>query len=84
MDTAAVLTGVDTEESILSAPAGDRPTYLLADLTGLHRPYPAIDGRDGVGPSDAAGGAFGDADGFDFAIPDINVSVWGAASTSPG
>lgn len=42
---------------------------VVLDLDG-------VDGRDGVGPSDAAGGAFGDADGFDFAIPDIEVSVW--------
>jgi hypothetical protein len=37
---------------------------VVLDLDG-------IDGRDGVGPSNAAGGAFRDADGFDFAIPDI-------------
>ncbi len=40
--TAAVLTGVDTPESILAARSPERPGYLLADLTELHEPYPEI------------------------------------------
>lgn len=34
-----------------------------------------VDGRNGVCPSDGAGGAFGDADGFYFAVPDMESSV---------
>ncbi|MEE2524459.1 HAD-IIA family hydrolase [Pseudarthrobacter sp. J75] len=40
--TAAVLTGVDTRESILAAKTAERPTYLLADLTGFYSPYPDV------------------------------------------
>lgn len=42
MDTAVVLTGVDTVETILAARAVERPTFLLKDLRGLYEPYPAI------------------------------------------
>lgn len=45
--TAAVLTGVDTTLSILAARTDERPGYLLADLTGLYLPYPAIVNSDG-------------------------------------
>lgn len=41
MDSALVLTGVDTVGSLAAAPAGLRPTYLLADLEGLHTAYEA-------------------------------------------
>jgi glycerol-1-phosphatase len=40
--TVAVLTGVDTRESILAARAEERPDYLIHDLPDLHRPYPAV------------------------------------------
>ncbi|WP_026819733.1 HAD-IIA family hydrolase [Arthrobacter castelli] len=40
MDTAAVLTGIDTLETILAARSAERPHYLLADLRGLYEPYP--------------------------------------------
>ncbi|MDZ4354549.1 MAG: HAD-IIA family hydrolase [Arthrobacter sp.] len=40
--TVAVLTGVDTRESILAARTQERPGYLISDLTDLYRPYPAI------------------------------------------
>lgn len=40
--TAAVLTGVDTRESIVAAKTAERPAYLLPDLTALYRPYPDI------------------------------------------
>ena len=45
--TVAVLTGVDTRESILAARTLERPDYLINDLTDLYRPYPAmeLDGR---------------------------------------
>jgi hypothetical protein len=40
--TAAVLTGVDTRESILAARTMERPDYVIADLTDLYRPYPVV------------------------------------------
>lgn len=43
IDTAVVLTGVDTLESILAARAAERPRYILADLRGLYEPYPEIE-----------------------------------------
>ncbi len=46
--TVAVLTGVDTRESILAARSMERPTYLINDLTDLYRPYPAVE-SDGDG-----------------------------------
>jgi HAD superfamily hydrolase (TIGR01450 family) len=42
MDTAAVLTGVDTVESILAARTAERPRYLLASLRDLYLPYPEV------------------------------------------
>jgi glycerol-1-phosphatase len=42
MDTAAVLTGVDTVESILAARSAERPRYLLSNLGELYVPYPAV------------------------------------------
>jgi HAD superfamily hydrolase (TIGR01450 family) len=46
--TVAVLTGVDTRESILAARTLERPTFLINDLTDLYRPYPAVE-HDGGG-----------------------------------
>lgn len=46
--TAAVLTGVDTRETILAARTAERPDYLIGSLTDLHRPYPDVDHLDGV------------------------------------
>ena len=46
--TVAVLTGVDTRESILAARTMERPTFLINDLTDLFRPYPAVE-HDGDG-----------------------------------
>lgn len=48
MDTAVVLTGVDTLMSILAARTAERPTYLLADLGGLYEPYPDVSWKEGV------------------------------------
>lgn len=39
MDSALVLTGVDTVSSLAVAPAALRPTYLLEDLRSLSQPY---------------------------------------------
>lgn len=48
MDTALVLTGVDTVRTALAAVADQRPTFLLASLEGLYEPYPDITHSDGV------------------------------------
>lgn len=40
--TAAVLTGVDTPQTILAARTEERPGYMLRDLTDIYEPYPAI------------------------------------------
>jgi glycerol 3-phosphatase-2 len=45
--TVAVLTGVDTRESILAARAEERPGYLINTLSELYEPYPDVDSRDG-------------------------------------
>ncbi|PTT70358.1 HAD-IIA family hydrolase [Arthrobacter sp. HMWF013] len=46
--TVAVLTGVDTRETILAARTAERPDYLIASLSDLHYPYPDIDQTDGI------------------------------------
>jgi glycerol-1-phosphatase len=46
--TVAVLTGVDTRESILAARAAERPNYLIKDLTELYSPYPEVRHDDGT------------------------------------
>jgi len=46
--TAAVLTGVDTRETILAARTAERPDYLIGSLTDLHLPYPAVEHTDGA------------------------------------
>ncbi|WP_334152078.1 HAD-IIA family hydrolase [Microbacterium sp.] len=48
IDSALVLTGIDRPKHVLAAPEGSRPTYILADLRDLHRPYPEIFEKDGV------------------------------------
>jgi HAD superfamily hydrolase (TIGR01450 family) len=46
MDTALVLTGVDSVRTALAAAASERPVYLLAGLGDLYGPYPVgtVDG----------------------------------------
>lgn len=46
--TVAVLTGVDTRETILAARTDERPDYLIESLSNLYHPYPDIDHSDGV------------------------------------
>jgi ribonucleotide monophosphatase NagD (HAD superfamily) len=46
--TVAVLTGVDTRETILAARADERPDFLIEDLTGLYRPYPVVEHDGGM------------------------------------
>ncbi|QTX04984.1 HAD-IIA family hydrolase [Agromyces archimandritae] len=46
--SAVVLTGIDRAKQLLAAEAGMRPDFILADLRGLHEPYPlARAGRNG-------------------------------------
>ncbi|WP_458778927.1 HAD-IIA family hydrolase [Arthrobacter sp. D3-16] len=46
--TVAVLTGVDTRESILAARAAERPDYIISSLPDLYLPYPAVTQADGT------------------------------------
>lgn len=76
--TVAVLTGVDTRETILAARAAERPEYIIANLADLHRPYPDVTHDDGTytcGQSTArvANGAVGIIGGQD------NLDSWRAA-----
>lgn len=41
--TAAVLTGVETPESLLAAKTAERPDYILRDLTELYTAYPVLE-----------------------------------------
>lgn len=46
--TVAVLTGVDTRETILAARAAERPAYMIENLTDLYQPYPEMVHEDGT------------------------------------
>jgi HAD superfamily hydrolase (TIGR01450 family) len=46
--TVAVLTGVDTRQSILAARVAERPDYLIETLPDLHQPYPEVTHDDGT------------------------------------
>ncbi|KQR00698.1 haloacid dehalogenase [Arthrobacter sp. Leaf141] len=46
--TVAVLTGVDTRETILAARAAERPTYIIGSLPELFQPYPDVTHDDGT------------------------------------
>lgn len=49
MTSAVVLTGIDRAKQLLAADASSRPNFILADLRGLHEPYPAAERvRDGA------------------------------------
>ncbi|AWB95259.1 haloacid dehalogenase [Agromyces badenianii] len=48
MLSALVLTGIDRAKQVLAAPASSRPDFILADLAGLHEPYPATEQARGV------------------------------------
>ncbi|HZG95070.1 MAG TPA: HAD-IIA family hydrolase [Mycobacteriales bacterium] len=47
-DSLLVLTGVCTVAQLLSAPVGARPTYVSADLRGLHESHPRVELADGA------------------------------------
>lgn len=46
--TVAVLTGIDTLETMLAAKTDERPRYIIHDLTGLYEPYPEIENDGGT------------------------------------
>ena len=46
--TVAVLTGVDTRQTILAARAAERPDYIISSLGDLHRAYPEVTHEDGT------------------------------------
>ncbi len=48
-----VLTGVSRPADVVTAPPGQRPSYLAADLTGLLEPHPAVTSD---GPAFSCGG----------------------------
>ncbi|MFF2273955.1 HAD-IIA family hydrolase [Agromyces sp. NPDC058136] len=49
MASAVVLTGIDRAKQLLAADAKSRPDFILADLRGLHEPYPSVErGRNGL------------------------------------
>lgn len=52
--TVAVLTGVDTKESILAARTLERPDFIIRDLTELYQPYPVVEHDAGLYRSGAA------------------------------
>ena len=58
--TVAVLTGVDTRETILAARTAERPNYLINSLSDLHQPYPVIENADGVYRCGASSAVAGD------------------------
>ncbi|MDQ4046368.1 MAG: HAD-IIA family hydrolase, partial [Actinomycetota bacterium] len=58
--TVAVLTGVDTRETVLAARTEERPDFLIPDLTGLYQPYPSVEHDGGTF---RCGGAFATVDG---------------------
>ncbi|WP_139417373.1 HAD-IIA family hydrolase [Agromyces laixinhei] len=43
MLSALVLTGIDRAKQVLAAPESSRPDFILADLDGLHVPYPVTE-----------------------------------------
>ncbi len=46
-DSLLVLTGVTSAAQAVQAPAGQRPCYLAADLSGLLEPHPGVNAADG-------------------------------------
>lgn len=76
--TAAVLTGVDTPESILAAHRGERPDFLLADLTELYVPYPEVRAS---GAGFACGDAHARVDGDTLTVAgeSADLNAWRAA-----
>ncbi|MEV7606223.1 HAD-IIA family hydrolase [Paenarthrobacter sp. NPDC089322] len=76
--TAAVLTGVDTLETILAARTDERPDYVLADLGDLYAPYPEVVGDDGTFRCGAAS-AVADGDTVMVIGSEDDLDAWRAA-----
>lgn len=76
--TVAVLTGVDTLETILAAKTDERPGYIIHDLTGLYEPYPEVKSDDGTYRcGDAAASV--DGNGVRISGDKANLDSWRAA-----
>jgi hypothetical protein len=76
--TVAVLTGVDTKNTILAARTAERPDYIIGELSDLHRPYPAVSSTGGTYLcGDAAAHAEGDTVSIQGHEDDLN--AWRAA-----
>ncbi|GAC1381784.1 MAG: HAD-IIA family hydrolase [Pseudarthrobacter sp.] len=76
--TVAVLTGIDTKNTILAARTAERPDYIISELSDLHRPYPAVDHKDGTYRcGDATARAEGDTVSVQGREDDLN--AWRAA-----
>ena len=80
--TVAVLTGVDTRESILAARTLERPDYLINDLTDLYRAYPAVEHDGGRYRSGTASAIVGGSRSASAAIPPT--SIPGGPPVRPG
>jgi hypothetical protein len=76
--TVAVLTGVDTLESILAARTDERPAFVIQDLTGLYEPYPAVE-NDGGGFRCGDSTATVDGDGVRISGNKESLDSWRAA-----
>ncbi|GAC1493344.1 MAG: HAD-IIA family hydrolase [Pseudarthrobacter sp.] len=76
--TVAVLTGVDTKNTILAARTAERPDYIIGELSDLHRPYPKVVSTDGTYRcGDATAFASGDTVSVQGREDDLN--AWRAA-----
>lgn len=76
--TVAVLTGVDTRETILAARTDERPGFLINDLTELYQPYPAVENDGGMFRcGDSTASAIGD--GVQITGGKENLDSWRAA-----
>jgi HAD superfamily hydrolase (TIGR01450 family) len=76
--TVAVLTGVDTRETILAARTDERPDFLIDDLTGLYQPYPAVE-HDGGAYRCGDASASVDGDSVRISGDKDNLDSWRAA-----
>lgn len=79
-DTAAVLTGIDTTVSIISAVPDERPGYLLRDLPGLYEAYPdvVVTADDGEARAASASGS-ARADDEKVVLSDDGIDAWRSA-----
>lgn len=81
-ETVAVLTGVDTLESILAACTAERPDYVVATLDALFEAYPAVEiSADGQDRTARCGDATAGTDGTRLRVRgrDDDLDAWRAA-----